>query len=151
MADIDNDNKDLNLDNGADGESKVEIPENKKEDKTNKTFNQEELNKIVQSRVQSEKAKAKELADNFDAEKKTLEDQLKGYETIIKTIVDGLKKDVPEQYKPLFDKLSLGEQYEFLNNPKNKTVEDRKAIPLTPKPADGNKTTDAPKKVNKWL
>lgn len=110
-------------------DEKVETPV---EDKTkSKVFTQDELNKVVQNRLKSEQIKAKEQADNFASEKSALESTIKGYEAIIQKQVDALKGDIPENYKKLFDKLSVLEQYEFLNNPENKIA--KKEIPITPK------------------
>jgi hypothetical protein len=103
--------------------------------KTDKVFSQDQVNKLVQERIQREKVASKKVQEEIVAERDSLKSAVESYEKFISKFVEDMKKDIPENYKPLFTKLSLIEQYEFLTDPKNKVAE-KKQIPATPNPVE---------------
>lgn len=116
--------------------------------KETKTFTQGELDKIVKDRLSREKDSSKKLLDTAGEERTALEDTIKNFEGIIKQIVDEKKKEIPSNYLALFEKLTLSEQYEFLIT-QEKTLVDKKKIPLTPNAKEADTKIQPTKKIVK--
>jgi hypothetical protein len=108
-----------------------EKPENNNKDKQEKVFKQADVDKIVSERVSREKTSYKTLKEEFDSYKADYEEKISTYENVLKGFVETAKQDIPENFRVLFDKLSVIEQYQFLTDDKNKIA--KKTIPVTPK------------------
>ena len=108
----------------------------KEQVKTEKTFTQIELDRILNDRLAREKANTKKIKEDSDALLAGNDEKIAKYEEVLTKILEKEKAGIPEQYKKLLDKLSIQEQFEFLNDPKNKT--ERVSVPETPK-AEGTK------------
>jgi hypothetical protein len=98
-----------------------------------KTFSQEQVNKMVQERIQREKVASKKVQEEIIQERDSYKSAVESYEKFITKFVDEQKKEIPENLKALLNKLPLIEQYEYLTNPANKLAE-KKQIPVTPAP-----------------
>lgn len=105
----------------------------KKTSETQKTFTQDELNKVVRDRVAREKKDAAKLTESWETERTELTATIASYEGIVKDIVKSKYELIPAEYQALVDKLPLLEQYEFLIA-EGKKVSDKKPIPKTPLP-----------------
>lgn len=116
-----------------------------------KVFKQADVDRIVKERLEREKATAKKTVEDITNEKVNLEKTLAEFEGIIKKFVeDNKKENIPDMYLGIFNKLSLMEQYEFLNDPKNKLAP-KKAIPETPRTNDKVDEKSNNKKIKKFL
>lgn len=113
----------------------------------NKTFTQKDVDRIVKERLDRERASTKKTKEDFEAEKTNLENIVKGYEEVLKTMVDEQLKDIPEPYRKIVQKLSILEQLEFLKDPNNKVS--KKVVPVTPKGTDNKEIQ--PQKKKKFL
>jgi hypothetical protein len=120
------------------------------QDKTEKTFKQADMDRVVQTRVNQEKNKFKTERDQWAAEKATYEEQISGYEKIVQGLVDAKKKDLPPAYAKIIEKLPLFEQLDFLNDSNNSIVE-KKPIPKTPNGGDDSNTPKSTNKIKKFL
>lgn len=142
--------EDKNTDSTENAEdSTVETPVDKKENA--KTFTQAELDQIVRNRVAKEKEASKKLGEDFTTEKANYEAQIASYEGIIKSMIDTKKKDaIPDNFLPLFEKMTIKEQFDFLNDEKNK-LSPKQKIPVTPNAADETKQKPVVKPFRKVI
>jgi len=123
------------------GSDELIDPENKtvtEQVKTEKMFNQEQVNKIINERLNREKASAKKLADELESEKQNFQSTLEKYENIISTALDEMKKSVSDDVLELLGEKSVLEQYEWLMK-HVKTEKPKKTIPNTPAPIENEK------------
>jgi hypothetical protein len=128
-----------------DTESEGETPETKK---VEKVFKQEDIDRAVKGRLASTKKEYADAKATWEERETDLTTQIQSYEAILQKTVDSLKADIPENFRGLFEKLSVLEQYEWLTNPKNKIA--KKEIPSTPKQeGEGNKSSN--QKIKKFL
>jgi hypothetical protein len=98
-----------------------------------KQFTQADIDRIVKR----EKAPIKALQDEVATLRAGKDDTLKAYEDTTMKIVTELSKEVPEPIKKLLAKLSPLEQLEYLNDPANNILFEKKEFPLTKKKATG--------------
>jgi hypothetical protein len=137
-----------NLENAEGTENLTdEKPENNKKDNQEKVFKQADLDRIVKERVDREKSAYKTLKDSYDTSVNDYKSQIESYENVIKGFVESAKKDLPENYKSLLEKLPILEQYEFLSKEENQVS--KKTIPMTPKGDEGNEKPT--KKIGKFI
>jgi len=136
---METENKDLNVEDVEETEEES-TAENagKKTTKDSKLFTQADMDRVVKDRLAREKKENSKLSESWESEKAELTSQIESYEKIVKGIVDAKKSDIPENFRKLFDKLSIQEQFDWLNDPANKLA-DKKTIPTTPNASDSSK------------
>lgn len=100
--------------------------------KTEKVFTEQDVQRIVQDRLQREKASAKRKIDEYEAHLKDYQSQIEAYENIIKSFVEKEIENQPEPIKKLLSKLSVIDQWEYLTS----GLSEKKFIPSTPKPVE---------------
>lgn len=103
--------------------------------KTEKTFTQEEVNKVVAERLKREKEQAKKQVEDVSSEKLQLEEIIKGYEERFEKLLAPQLADIPDEFKPLVDKLTVLEKLEWLAS-RNTSKTDKKGVPVTPKKSE---------------
>jgi hypothetical protein len=145
MSDVNN-GSDNNLnnggDNGSDQNSSDVVTEggNPENNKSAKTFTQEEVNTIVQNRLKKEK-------DSFNLERDSLSGELDVYKKFVEGYVDEVILRYDIAVGELLKKLSVTDQLDWIQ--KNKDKLDTKTtynIPETP--SGGDKKTFKPKQSN---
>jgi uncharacterized protein (UPF0216 family) len=129
-------------------ETTEENPTVTEQDKTEKRFSQEELNKLVTQRVKREKDTARKLKEDFETQLSEQAALVTEYETVLKKMIESQSKDLPENYKKLLSKLTVLEQLEFLADETNKVS--KKVIPSTPR-IDEDKVEQPKKKTVKFM
>jgi hypothetical protein len=112
--------------------------------KTDKTYSEEQVQKLVQDRLTREKAVSKRQAEEFTVKESEYKAQLESYEKVMKGFIEEKVKEQSEPVKKLLAKLSLIEQWEFLSDPQNKI--DKKQLPSTPK-SSGEEESKPRKKI----
>jgi hypothetical protein len=120
----------------------------KKTTESQKTFTQADLDRVVKERLNREKKETQKLSESWETEKNELTTQLESYEKIIKSIIDAKKSDIPENFRKLLNKLSINEQFDWLNDPANKMA-DKKPIPITPNGSEQKSNNGAGLKLHK--
>jgi hypothetical protein len=110
--------------------------------KNEKGFSQQEVNRIVQTRL-------KKVKGDYDVEINGYKEQLTEYENLLKGMVEELKKDIPEEFKELLEDSSIMKQFQVLTK-RQKT--DTKKVPLTPKSeiADNKNSNKPTKHLSGW-
>lgn len=117
--------------------TETEAPEEKAtgtdQTKTEKTFSQEEVNKIVAKEKASWKKSADHEKDGWTETEKSLKASIKEREDVIQEAVDLLKKDLnlDEDLQELFDGMDTLAQYKWLMKKVEKTG--KQQIPRTPR------------------
>lgn len=108
-------------------ETEVEETETVQEqDKTQKGFDQAQVNRIVQSRLKKVKAE-------YDNQLSDLQTQLESYESVISKMIEKQIGVLDAPTQKLLKKLSVVEQLEFLGDSSNfEEVASKKVMPKTP-------------------
>lgn len=114
-------------------DTEIEVETVTTQDKKEKQFSQDEVNKLLAKERREHKAKLDTLQSEYDTYKADKEAKEAELTEKNKAKVEALKKDLPEQVVKLLDKLSIQEQLEYLEDPENKIVIEKKTIPETPK------------------
>lgn len=96
-----------------------------------KKFSQDEVNKLIAKEKRSWEKKFESIQNEFNTFKGEIEQEQTKREEKVKTQVGEMKKDLPPQIMKLLDKLTIQEQFDYLNDPENKI--EKKTIPSTPK------------------
>jgi len=123
----------------------TEGDEDKNKDKE-KLFSQAELNKIIQREKAKSKLQLEQTIDSY----KDKDIVLEKYENTILAIVTELSKDLAEPVKKLLSKATPLEQLEYLNDPANNVLFEKKQFPLSKK--KGEKQGDfVPAPIEKFL
>jgi hypothetical protein len=108
--------------------------------KTDRKFNQDEVNRLIKDRVKREKDDYAELKQTYDNAVKEYEEKLIAYQNKLNSIIETQMQDLPIPVKKLLDKLDPLEKLDWLNEPDNRIMQvERKTVPSTPK---ANTTTD---------
>jgi hypothetical protein len=102
--------------------------------KTGKVFSEEEVQKLIRERVQREKDVNKRLVEDATSEKATLESTIVKYESILSKQIEAKASALPEEFKVLFDKLTLAEKIEYLEKYPEKETKESTPFPKTPVP-----------------
>jgi hypothetical protein len=100
--------------------------------KTVKTFSQGEIDNIVIERVNREKAMSKRIADEFAARETGYQSQITEYEKIINGYISSQILDLPEPMQKILAKLSIADRIEFLSDPNNKQLDQKRNLPQKP-------------------
>lgn len=120
-------------------EEQVEVKEEEEEiveetvteqDKNDKTFTQEDVDKIVKGRLAREKGLTSKARDEFDEYKISTEAIIKQYEESIQKEIENLSEYQPDNIKDILGKLEPHDQLAWLTDPKNQ-IKNRKS-PTTP-------------------
>lgn len=112
-----------------------------------KTYTQAE----VDSLINIQKAKLQPFKDQIKTLETAQAEDIKPYEAIITKTVDEMSKDIPEPVKKLLAKLSPLERFEYLNDPANGIVFEKKTFPLSPKKAVDGKTEFKATPIEKFI
>jgi hypothetical protein len=109
-------------------EDKVEIPgkSGDKKIKSERIFNQEELDNVVKQRLLREESRFTTLKQQYEAEKTQFEATIQTYEEQINKILEPQLNNVPDAFKPLFDKLSVVEKLDWLSKNNDSLLGDNK-------------------------
>jgi len=99
--------------------------------KTDKSFSQEQVNKIVNERLSRERKTQKQLTDTWESEKETFTTKIEKLESILSTSLDEMKKFVSADVLELLADRDILDQYEWLQ--KHSKKENKKNIEPTPK------------------
>lgn len=126
-------------------EPKLEEPTGTGQEKTEKTFSQEEVQKLIQERVRREKSSFDKEKGEFSQREADYLDQIKKYEDTLQKMISSQMESLPESVKKLLSKLSVFEQLEWLSDSSN--LIQKKNIPSTPKENPDNKEIK-PRKIN---
>jgi hypothetical protein len=103
---------------------------------TEKKFTQADVDRFIQR----EKAKIKPLKEENDALKKGKDETLTAYEETISKVNEGLIALYPDQVKSLLAKMTPIEQFNWMQDPANNVLTEKKQFPLSPK--KGGKTPE---------
>lgn len=114
---------------------------------TSKKFTQADVDRLIQR----EKAKFKPLKDELDTLKTGKSDVLAAYEAVITGLVTDMAKDIPPSILKLLTKLTPLEQLEYLSDPENNVVFEKKEFPLPKTKAKGNVHEFKPAPIDKFL
>jgi len=117
--------------------------------KTPKLFSEEEVSEIVQNRLARKKLDVDAVKSDYENQVKEQEAVIQSYEGILKEIINSKLADIPTEYKELVGKLSLSEQWEFINK-QDKSLAPKKIVPSTPIPnkAEGQEIVASEKTKN---
>lgn len=125
----------VNVDEVQDEGGTVDTPET---GKGPKTFTQEQVNQVVESRLRREREAYQRKLDEAigfktlaEENAKILEEHARVLDELILDIIAERTKDMPDSYRNLLSKLSVKEQLEFLADPANQVS--KKKVPTTPK------------------
>jgi hypothetical protein len=113
--------------------------------KTDKKFNQTEVNALIQNRVKREKDALIGLKTEWETEKTELTQQIEKYEAIISKTVEEKMALLDAPTQKLLKKLSVLEQLEFLGDDANFAETPKKKIPTTPQKSDSSNDKKAQK------
>lgn len=116
--------------------------------KTDKTFTQEDVDKIVKGRLAREKGLTSKARDEFDEYKISTEAIIKEYEESIQKEIENLSEHQPENIKDILGKLEPRDQLTWLTDPKNQ-IKNRKS-PGTPE-QDADTIANAPERRRRLL
>lgn len=105
--------------------------------KTEKTFTQEDVDKIVKGRIAREKDITSRARTEFDEYKVSTEAIIKEYEESIQKEIVTLSESQPDNIKDILGKLEPRDQLAWLTDPKNQ-IKNRKS-PETPEQDSGSK------------
>lgn len=94
---------------------------------TSKKFTQADVDRIAQR----EHAKVKELKTELDALKTGKDETLDKYEKVINDLVADMSKEIPPPVLKLLGKLTPLERLEYLSDPENGIVFDKKEFPIS--------------------
>jgi preprotein translocase subunit SecA len=114
--------------------------------KPEKQYTQAEVDRLVNI----QKAKLKPINDELTLLKTGQDDTLKAYEAVINTMVQDMAKEIPPSILKLLSKLSPLEQLQYLSDPENNVVFEKKEFPLLKKKAVG-KQEFIPTPVEKFV
>jgi hypothetical protein len=130
-------------------EIKEEEVETEVDDKAlnEKKFSQKDVDRIVQR----EKAKSKAWKEELDNLKAGKDENLTNYEKVIQKLVDEMSAEVPESIKKLMAKLTPLEQLEYLSDPENNIVYEKKQFPVSKEKAKSGKKEFTPSKIDRFL
>jgi hypothetical protein len=98
-----------------------------------KTYTQAEVDRLVNI----QKSRYAPLKEELDKIKGTENETLKAYEGVITKLVGDMSKEVPPSILKLLAKQTPLEQLEYLSDPANNVVFEKKAFPLPKKKAMG--------------
>ncbi len=98
---------------------------------TSKKFTQADVDRIVKR----EKASFKPAMDELEKLRSTKDETLTAYEKVITGLVTDMSKEIPASVLKLLAKLSPLEQLEYLSDPENNVVFEKKEFPLPKKKA----------------
>jgi hypothetical protein len=98
-----------------------------------KTYTQKEVDRLLA--IQKDKRKAAE-AEVVEL-KQGKDETLAAYEARITALVDEMSKEIPPSILKLLKKLTPLEQLDYLSDPENNVVFEKKAFPIAPKKATG--------------
>ena len=121
-------------------ESEGETPEKKIAD--DKRFTQDEVNRMIQTRLKKERDSSTGLQKGWESEKTNLSEQLDSYEKIINSFLETQKTALTEREKKFFEKLSLVDQVEFLSESLKEV--NKKEFPRNPVVGSGENQVSRP-------
>lgn len=127
-------------------EVKLEVAPDEDAKRPEKQYTQAEVDRLLNM----QKAKIKPLADELEKYKTGQDETLKAYEVRIGKLVTDMAKEIPPSILKLLAKLSPLEQLDYLADPENEVVFEKKAFPLPKKKVDGKKEI-APTPVDNFL
>jgi hypothetical protein len=112
-----------------------------------KKFSQKDVDRIIQR----EKAKSKAIKEELDTFKTGKDESLDKYEKTIQKLIDDMSKEVPESIKKLMAKLTPLEQLDYLSDPENQVVYEKKQFPVSKAKAKDGKKEFEPSKIDKFI
>jgi DNA anti-recombination protein RmuC len=126
-------------------ENEQEEPKN--EQPKEKMLTQSQVNLLIQR----EKAIAKKYKEQLDEITSGENETLKKYESTIQKLVDDMSGEVPEPIKKLLTKMTPLEQLEYLSDPSNQVIYEKKQFPLSPQKKSDGKGEFKPEPVEKFI
>jgi hypothetical protein len=114
-------------------EVETQAPPDEGDKKPEKTYTQAEVDRLINL----QKAKIKPLADQLESMQKGQSETLTAYETRINSLVEEMSKEVPASILVLLKKLLPIEQLDYLSDPANNVVFEKKQFPLSRAKAKG--------------
>lgn len=128
---------DANIENVADELEASDDGTVTKQEKSEKTFTQTELDRIVKARLDREKASSQKQIDTLTAELTELRGDITLYEEQLGAVLDVQTSDWDGAFKELFKALPIKEQLAKLKDADFMGKVNRKNVmPITPKPND---------------
>jgi Fe2+ transport system protein B len=124
-----NNDETLNVD-----DTTVETQAKQEEQVDEKKFTQKDIDRLITQRLSKQK-------QGYEKDIISYKEQVDKFSKVISSFVDKERLSIPENYLPLFDKLDVLEQYEFLTSQKST----KKTIPETPE----SETTPQKKTIKK--
>jgi hypothetical protein len=118
--------------------------------KQEKTFNQKEVDSLIQTRVKREKDSFGSAKQNWDQEKADYEEKIQKFEKTLGTLLDSQKEGLDSDIKELLGELDILKQVEYLAkyNAKKEKIKDTPKIPASNLNQENNKKE---KKLNNFL
>jgi hypothetical protein len=106
-----------------------------------KTFTQADIDRVVKERLDREKSASKAKLDALTAELETYKVSATKYEESITKMIADASRDLPEPLKALFDKLSVEDKLEWLEQ-NAKSLPTKKSVKPVPEAQRTEPTDD---------
>lgn len=111
--------------------------------KTEKTFTESDVQRVVKERVAREKGVATKVQKEFDEYKTSAEEEIKSLKDTVLSLIKKDLESIPEETKALLEKLDLKDQVEWLSK---HTAEVKKTLPKLPQAAGDKPENKSPRK-----